>query len=52
MEEECKGEKKFKDLFSLMDFRHCVSKNMDDIQGKIKKKLCCLDNIWRCGATV
>jgi len=50
-EDKGKVEKKIKDLFSRMDFRHSVYKNMADLQGKIEKKLCCLEKTWRCGAT-
>ncbi len=44
-------EKRIRDLFSRMDFKHHVFRDMTDLQESIDRKLQELEKDWRCGAT-
>lgn len=46
-----KVEKRIKDLFSRMDFKHTVYKDLSDLQRCVDNKLKELEQTWRCGAT-
>lgn len=44
-------EKRIRDLFSRMDFKHRVFHDMADLQESVDQKLQELEKEWRCGAT-
>lgn len=46
-----KMEKRIRDLFSRMDFKHRVFADMADLQEKLDAELQELEKQWRCGAT-
>jgi transposase len=46
-----KMEKRILDLFSRMDFKHRVYRNMADLQEKVDRELRGMEKEWRCGAT-
>jgi transposase len=46
-----KVEKRIKDLFSRLDFKHTVYKDLSDLQKYSDDKLQELEQEWRCGAT-
>jgi len=46
-----KMEKRIRDLFSRMDFKHRVFRDMADLQRQIDAELQELEREWRCGAT-
>lgn len=46
-----KVEKRIRDLFSRMDFKHHVFKDMADLQETVERKLAECEGKWRCGAT-
>jgi len=46
-----KMEKRIRDLFSRMDFKHRVFTDMADLQRRMDERLQCLEREWRCGAT-
>ncbi len=50
-EDKGKGEKRILDLFSRMDFKHCVYKDMADLKRQTNKELSRFEREWRCGAT-
>jgi transposase len=50
-EDKGKVEKRIRDLFSGLDFKHRVFKDMADLQRKVDKELVVLEKEWRCGAT-
>ncbi|MFQ6052206.1 MAG: IS21 family transposase [Candidatus Hydrothermarchaeota archaeon] len=50
-EDKGKIEKRIRDLFSRMDFKHQVFKDMADLQQKVDRELEKMRKEWRCGAT-
>ena len=44
-------EKRIRDLFSRMDFKHRVFRDMADLQESVDRELQELERDWRCGAT-
>ena len=50
-EDQGKGEKRIRDLFSRMDFKHQVFKDMADLQRQFDAQIAELEKEWRCGAT-
>jgi hypothetical protein len=44
-------EKRIRDLFSRMDFKHHVFKDMADLQETVDRELSECERKWRCGAT-
>jgi transposase len=46
-----KMEKRILDLFSRMDFKHRVYRDMADLQEKVDRELLEMEKEWRCGAT-
>jgi len=46
-----KMEKRIRDLFSRMDFKHRVYRDMADLQESLDRELQELEREWRCGAT-
>lgn len=44
-------EKRIRDLFSRMDFKHRVFRDMANLQESLDQKLQELEREWRCGAT-
>lgn len=50
-EDKGKIEKRIRDLFSRMDFKHQVFKDMASLQHKVDEELEKMRKEWRCGAT-
>lgn len=50
-EDKGKGEKRIRDLFTRMDLKHQVFKDMADLQNKVDEELSRMEEEWRCGAT-
>jgi len=50
-EDKGKIEKRIRDLFSRMDFKHQVFKDMADLQQKVDREIEKMRTKWRCGAT-
>jgi len=46
-----KVEKRIRDIFSRLDFRHKVYKSMKELQDSCDEKILELEKVWRCGAT-
>ena len=50
-EDKGKVEKRIRDLFSRLDFKHVVFKDMADLQKRVDEELRRCERQWRCGAT-
>ena len=50
-EDKGKVEKRIRDLFSRMDFKHSVFRDMADLQKRVSEELRRCERQWRCGAT-
>jgi transposase len=50
-EDKGKVEKRIRDLFGRLDFKHGVFRDMADLQERVNEELRRCDHQWRCGAT-
>jgi len=50
-EDKGKVEKRIRDLFGRLDFKHTIFRDMRDLQERVDEELQRCDGQWRCGAT-
>jgi hypothetical protein len=51
LQDKGKMEKRIRDLFCRMDFKHRVFRDMSDLQENLDQELQEMEREWRCGAT-